>query len=254
MIAKPKSRLFIVEDSPYGARHRFSKGDLQVLAARINAVREEERASLARELHDFFGQHLTALQIELTWAARHLQSPPPVNLQLLYDKIVAMASVIERLTEETQTLCAELRPSVLDDLGLLSAIEWQVEDTAMRSGLIGKLSLPAKDLELDDGCALALFRIVQEALINVVRHAHATQVDVMLHTEDHDLVLEIQDNGQGFPPAARRGAHALGLLGMCERINAFGGTMEFFNRSGHGACVQVRLPYRPQHRQPAAIS
>lgn len=233
---------------------RQSKEDLHVLAARLNAVREEERASLARELHDFFGQHLTAMQIELLWMDRHLQSEPPVELSALYDKIVAMEPIIERLTEHTQTLCAALRPSVLYDLGLLAAIEWQVEDTAKRCGLIGKWSLPANDLELDDERALALFRIVQEALINVVRHAQATQVDVMLHTEDDALQLEIQDNGRGFPPEAHPGSQALGLLGMRERIDAFGGTVEFLSPPGHGACVRVRMPYRPHHHQPIAHS
>ena len=231
---------------------RQSKDDLHVLAARLNAVREEERASLARELHDFFGQHLTALQIDLLWMDRHLQAPPPVDSSVLYDKIVAMEPVIERLTEHTQTLCAALRPSVLYDLGLAAAIEWQVEDTAKRCGLVGKLSLPAKELELDDDCALALFRIVQEALINVVRHSQATEVDVMLHTEDDELQLEIQDNGRGFPTEMHPGSQALGLLGMRERIDAFGGTVEFSNRPDHGACVRVRMPWRPQDRQPTA--
>ena len=233
---------------------RQSKADLRVLATRLQAAREQERASLARELHDFFGQHLTALQIDLMWMDRHLQAAPPLDLAVLSDKIVAMVPVIERLTEQTQTLCASLRPSVLYDLGLAAAIEWQVEDTAKRCGLIGKLSLPSEDLALDDDCALALYRIVQEALTNVVRHAQATQIDVMLHTDDDHLVLEIQDDGRGFAPESRPGSKSLGLLGMHERVAAFAGTVEFFNTPGQGACVRVRMPYGTKRRLPQPTS
>jgi PAS domain S-box-containing protein len=230
---------------------RQSKEDLRVLTAKLNAVREQERASLARELHDFFGQHLTALQIDLMWMDRHLQAGPPADYAVLYDKIVAMVPVIERLTEQTQTLCASLRPNVLYDLGLAAAIEWQVEDIAKRCGLTGRVSLPAKDLALDDATALALFRIVQEALVNVVRHAQATQVEVQLHTEPHELILEIQDNGRGFAVgSASPGSKSLGLLGIRERVEALGGTVEFLNNPGPGACVWVRVPYAAKRHKP----
>ncbi|MEI8038238.1 MAG: PAS domain S-box protein [Verrucomicrobiota bacterium] len=233
---------------------RQSKADLRVLATRLQAAREQERASLARELHDFFGQHLTALQIDLMWMDRHLQAAPPPDLSVFHDKLVAMVPVVERLTEQTQTLCAALRPSVLYDLGLAAAIEWQVEDTAKRCGLIGKLSLPTKALALDDDCALALYRIVQEALTNVVRHAQATQVDVMLHTDGDQVVLEIQDDGRGFAPESRPGSKSLGLLGMQERVAGFGGAVEFCNTSGTGACVRVRMPYGAKRRSPIPTS
>ncbi len=220
-----------------------SKADLRVLATRLQAVREQERTSLARELHDFFGQHLTALQMDLMWMDRHLQAAPVADLSILRDKIVAMVPVIERLTEQTQALCASLRPSILYDLGLQAAIEWQVEDTAKRSGLIGRVSLPAGDLALDDDRALALFRIVQESLVNVVRHAQASHVEVLLHVDECELVLEIQDDGRGFGAEVRAGSHALGLLGMRERMEVFGGSVEFGHAPGAaGACVRVLLP------------
>jgi signal transduction histidine kinase len=223
---------------------RQSQADLHVLTARMQAVREEERANLSRELHDSFGQHLTALQIDLIGMDRHLQSTHTPDLALLGDRIVAMVPLVERLTEHTQTICAALRPSVLFELGLLAAIEWQTEDTASRSGLTCTLALPAEDLVLDQDLALALFRIVQEALTNVVRHAQATAVEIRLDVTDNELELVISDNGRGFPPHTLEGTKALGLLGMSERIGAFGGTAEFRNAPHGGAVVHVRCGTR----------
>jgi PAS domain S-box-containing protein len=233
---------------------RQSTADLHALAARLQAVREEERVTLSRELHDSLGQHLTSLQIDLMWADHHLQSGKPPNLGVLGDRIVAMVPLVERLTEQTQTLCAALRPSVLYDLGLVAAIEWQVEDTAKRSGLICSMELPATDLELEKNFALALFRIVQESLTNVVRHAQATHVEVRLHSAGSTLELEIQDNGNGFPPKAISGSKALGLLGMRERAGVFGGTVEFFNNPGKGAAVRVTMPSDTRHAEPQICS
>ncbi|MCX6879568.1 MAG: sensor histidine kinase [Verrucomicrobia bacterium] len=220
---------------------RQSAADLRVLMARLQAVREEERAILSRELHDYFGQHLTALQIDLMWMDRHLQSAKAPDLARLTDRIVAMVPLVERLTEQTQTICAALRPSVLYNLGLVAAIEWQVEDTAKRTGMLGTLVLPEGDVELDQDFALTLFRIVQEALTNVIRHAQATQVEVRLAIVGSEVELDIQDNGRGFAPQVHSGPQSLGLLGMRERIGAFGGTVEFLNAPGKGAAVKVRV-------------
>ena len=223
---------------------RQSQADLHVLTARMQAVREEERASLARELHDSFGQHLTALQIDLIGMDRHLQTSPTPDLALLGDRIVAMVPLVERLTEHTQTICAALRPSVLFELGLLAAIEWQAEETAARSGLLCTLALPAEDVDLDQDLALALFRIVQEALTNVVRHAQASQVEIRLNLLANELELVIADNGRGFPPQTLEGSKALGLLGMSERIGAFNGSVEFRNAPTGGAIVRVHCGTR----------
>ena len=219
-----------------------SRADLHVLAARLQAIREEERTLLARELHDSFGQHLTALQMDLMWMDGHLQSSKTPDLGPLSDRIVAMVPQIERLTEQTQTLCTALRPSVLFELGLVAAIEWQVEDVAKRSGLVATTSLPVEDVDLDEGLALPLFRIVQEALTNVIRHAKATSLDVRLQIADQALELIIQDNGRGFPADLLAGSKALGLLGMRERVITFGGTVDFLNALGTGATVRVRVP------------
>jgi signal transduction histidine kinase len=223
---------------------RRSQADLHVLAARLQAVREEERTLLARELHDSFGQHLTALQMDLMWMDNYLLTDGTPDLGILGDRIVAMVPQVERMTEQTQTLCTSLRPNVLFELGLLAAIEWQVEDLAKRSGLMGTMSLPAEDIELDEEHALPLFRIVQEALTNVLRHSKATRLEVKLQMLDGVLELLVQDNGCGFPQDLLAGSKALGLLGMRERAGAMGGTVDFLNACGTGATVRVRIPMR----------
>jgi len=217
--------------------------DLHALSARQQIVREEERASVSRELHDSLGQHLTALQFGLMWMDRHLQHAKPPDLAKLYDKIVAMVPIVEGLTEQIQTICSTLRSSVLDDLGLVAAIEWQAADTARHSDLEFSLNLPKdEEIVLERDIALALFRILQESLTNVIRHARASQVAIRLRSASDAVVLDIEDNGQGFVPAPHPGIKALGLLGMRERAAAFGGTVDFLSEPGKGCTVRAQVP------------
>ncbi len=216
--------------------------ELHALAARLQVVREEERMALARELHDEFGQNLTALQIDLDWLDRHLQVADAVDVVQLRARIATMAPLAERLTVMTQAVCASLRPGMLDDLGLLAAIEWQVEDCQKRTGLTCVVSLPAHEVVLDPNHALALFRILQESLTNVVRHAQATRVDVRLVAAERELHLEVRDNGRGFRPESFPGAKALGLLSMRERAIGFEGTVVIESELGKGTLVRVRVP------------
>jgi signal transduction histidine kinase len=216
--------------------------ELHALAARLQVVREEERKALARELHDVFGQNLTALQIDLSWMDRHLRTDQPIAVEQVKDKIVAMMPVVERLAEMTQTICGSLRPGMLDDLGLLAAIEWHAEDFEKCTGLVCEVSLPDQDVPLDRDCELALFRIMQEALTNVVRHAKATHVKVRFGAAGNDWELEIQDNGKGFTPDSVARSKALGLLSMRERIMAFAGTLDVLSGPGKGTTVRVRFP------------
>jgi len=220
---------------------RKSAADLHALSARLQAVREEERTAISRELHDSLGQHLTSFQVELMWMDRHLQTARPPDLVELYDRIVALEPLVERLTEQTQAICSSLRSSVLDELGLAAAIEWQAQETAKRTGLVCTVSLPC-DVALDKDVALALFRIMQESLTNVVRHAQATHVAVSLHAAAGAWELEVRDDGRGFAPGSISGPGAIGLLGMRERAGVFGGTVDFLGGPGQGATVRVRMP------------
>lgn len=226
------------------AELRQSAIDLHALAKRLQDVREEERAALSRELHDTLGQHLTAFALtfeSICLESQVLADGPPSHAKL-YRKITGMAPMVEHLIEQTQTICASLRPGVLDELGLVAAIEWLAENTAKRTGMAIKISLPAEDVDFDRNIALALFRITQEALTNVTRHAQATCAEVRLYASGREWLLEIYDNGHGFAPASRLGIKALGLLNMRERIGTFGGTVEFLSEPGKGTTVRVRIP------------
>ena len=231
--------------------HR-SQAELHVLTARLQALREEERANISRELLDAFEQQFTALQDDLTSMDRHLQATKP-NPALLRETLEAMVPRVELLIRQIHSIQSSLRPDVLSEQGLVRAIQWQAEDTAKHTGMTFMLSLPEEDDPWNPNFALALFRIVQEALTNVVRHAQATHVEIRLDRADNKLELVIQDNGRSFPPALFVGSKTLGLLGMRERIAAFGGTVEFLNEPGKGATVHVRCsPTKdPEPAQPS---
>ena len=216
--------------------------NLQALTNRLQDVREEERKALARELHDEFGQKLTALQIDMDWLARQTHADQPGVMAAMREKIAGMLPLVAQLTEMTQAICAALRPGMLDDLGLLAAIDWQVDECAKRTGLTFSSSLPDVDVVLDRNVALALFRIFQESLTNTVRHAKATHVEFRVRVADNELEMEIKDNGRGFTPESVPTTKALGLLSMRERASGFQGTVNVLSILGKGTTVQVRMP------------
>ncbi|MEI7437104.1 MAG: sensor histidine kinase [bacterium] len=218
--------------------------DLRALTLRLQSVREEERAVLSRELHDNLGQLMTAfaLQFELLSMDSRKLAANISDCTALHEMIVAMAPLLERMTGQAQKMCVSLNSVVLCDLGLPDAIEWQVEDTAKRAGLIFTIALPEDEVVFDRELTRALFRILQEALTNVVRHAQAKRVDVRLTSGGDGLLLEIRDNGCGFVVKPHFGAQAFGLLGMRERAGMFGGTLEILSEPGKGTTVRVRMP------------
>ena len=222
------------------AEDRLSSSEAQLrdLAARLVSVREEERKHIARELHDELGQQLTALKIDLRTLQRRLPGVAPD----LPARLDAMLGLVDATIVTTQRLAAELRPGILDDLGLVPAIQWQVEEFARRSGIAADLQITGETLRLDDGIATAAFRVLQESLTNVARHARATAVAVRLQLTPTSLSLEVQDDGVGIPPARRDDPHALGLLGMRERAVRWGGEFAIEPRDGGGTIVRLRVP------------
>ncbi|HTT57157.1 MAG TPA: PAS domain S-box protein [Opitutaceae bacterium] len=230
---------------------RASQEQLRALAARIEHIREEERAGLARELHDELGQGLTALQIDLSGLDAQLQTAGLDDLPGLRDKIAGMVPRAESLIETTQTISANMRPGVLDDLGLVAAVEWLAADFEKRTGLACAAKLPATDLTLDLGLAVAMFRIVQEALTNVIRHAKASRVEIRLQATEGELQLDILDDGRGITSSKIEDGGSLGLFSMRERAAEFGGTVAFRGEAGRGTTVSVRMPW---HRPTPAAS
>lgn len=215
-----------------------SRAQLRDFAGRLRQARESERAHIARRIHDELGQVLTALRLDIAWLETRLPKDQPP----LREKCGAMAKVIEGTIGRVRTLAAELRPAVLDDLGLPAAIEWETQEFARRSGIACALQLPAELASLDADRATDLFRILQEALTNVARHAGARRVDVRLRVARGELFLHVDDDGRGITPAEAADPRSLGLLGMRERALLWDGAVDVQAGSAGGTCVTVRLP------------
>jgi signal transduction histidine kinase len=216
---------------------RASEEKLRALAAREQSVREEERARIAREIHDHLGQALTGLKMDLTWLKTRLPGQKSVA-----EKVASMFKLIDDTIRSVREIATLLRPEVLDQMGLAAAVAWQARDFQMRTGIRCKLSLPPDPVAAGPELSTAAFRIFQELLTNVARHAQATRVEVAMRAETGRLVLEVQDNGRGISQAELGGSKSLGLLGMRERAMAFGGSVEFAGAGGKGTRVTVVLP------------
>lgn len=217
---------------------RRSFEQLRVLAARIQTTREEERARVAREIHDELGQALTAIKIDLTALLPTAVAGPGPGWQ----RGQAIFRLLDEAIHSVQRIATDLRPGVLDDLGLVAAVEWLVEEFQGRTGVEGHVNLPNADLAVDAERATALFRILQEALTNVARHARATRVTVRLTEEDGDLRLEVRDNGGGIAQERLAAGRSLGVLGMRERAMMLGGEFSIGGTPENGTTVTVRIP------------
>lgn len=209
---------------------------LRLLAAGLERAREAERTRIARELHDELGQVLTGIKMDLAWVRGRL---PDGELQ---GRVQALMALVDDAVRAGRRIASELRPGVLDDLGLGAALRWQGREFERRSGIAVSLVID-EDLTVDAGRSTAIFRVVQEALTNVARHAGASAVHLALRQESGDLLVEVEDDGVGIGTDALRGLHSLGLLGMRERVATWGGTLEIApGRTGRGTVLRARLP------------
>jgi signal transduction histidine kinase len=222
---------------------RTSRERLRSLAAHLQSVREDERKFIAREIHDELGQSLTGFKMDLAWIRHRLQpGVDEIARQPLLDRISEMGALIDGAANLVRKLCTELRPQILDDLGLLPALEWQAHEFQKRTGIECALNLKETDFKLDTERSTALFRIFQEILTNVARHAGAGRVSAELRRAGDELVLEVRDNGRGIEPDRLSGEKSLGLLGMRERALLFGGEVFILGRKGAGTTVTVNIP------------
>jgi len=211
---------------------------LRALAMRLQSVQEDEQRRIARDIHDELGQALTALKMDLSWLSNRL----PAGSEPLQQKAKTMSGLIDGMVRTVREVSARLRPEVLDELGLVAAIKWQARDFEVRAGIRCKVDAPVEDLAIDLACATAVFRVFQELLTNVARHAPANQVDVSLHMLDSNVQLEVRDNGRGIRDAEIRNPASLGLLGMRERVVAFGGRVKLEARGSGGTRATVTIP------------
>ena len=215
---------------------------LRALSAHLQSVREEERTMIAREIHDELGQALTGLKMDLSSVQNTLRKQGAGGLERCTERTTSMSKLIDATIQTVRRIATDLRPGILDDLGLVAAIEWQAQDFQKRTGIKCKLAPGVEDLELDSDRSTAAFRIFQETLTNVARHSLATEVDVSLSHCADGVVLEIKDNGKGIQEADISGSRSLGLLGMRERAHLLGGELKVSGTPGEGTTVIVRIP------------
>ncbi len=222
---------------------------LRALSARLQSAREEEGSRIAREIHDELGSSLTSLKWDLEEIDKQLSTPlEPLALVALREKFQTPMKLADLAISAIRKIASELRPSVLDDLGLVAAIEWQAQQFQARTGIICDCDCSLEKVELNEEQSTAAFRILQEALTNVLRHAEATRVEIKISRENGYLALSISDNGKGISDSEKSEQQSLGILGMRERAHLIGGEIDIKGFEGKGTVVDLRVPSSGQDR------
>jgi PAS domain S-box-containing protein len=215
-----------------------SREQLRNLAAHLQSAREEERRLIAREIHDELGQSLTALKMDLFWLDKRM----PIDQKPLLKKTKSMSKLIDKTVRRIKKISAELRPGLLDYLGLPAAVEWEGEEFQNRTGIKCEVNLDSEDIILDQDRSTALFRIFQEALTNAARHSNATRVKVSLKEKAGKLELRVRDNGKGITEKQISNPKSFGLIGMRERAQFLGGDVEIRGVQDKATTIIATIP------------
>ncbi len=223
---------------------RASREQLRQLSGHLQATREEERARISREIHDELGGALTGLKMAITRLDKGLETLAPAEL---HERTRDMTQLLDQTVATVRRIASDLRPGILDDFGLAAAIEWQLQDFGKRSGLVCEYDVAGEEFEVDIDAnrTTALFRVFQETLTNVARHARAGRVSVRLELNPEEVRLEVHDDGVGITTANLGNVSSLGLLGMRERVRLLNGELDIQGAPGRGTTVTVRLPLNP---------
>jgi PAS domain S-box-containing protein len=229
----------ITERKQAEAELKLIQEQLRSLADHLQSVREDERSAIAREIHDEMGQALTGLKMDLSWLAGKV-----LKDRELLEKIRAMSGLVSATHKTVQRITTELRPGILDDLGLAAALEWQTEEFQSRTGIACTLTVDPGDIVIDEKRSTALFRIAQESLTNISRHAGATRVTVSLKEKNGRIVLRVRDNGRGITKEELSSNTSFGIMGMRERVHQFHGKVRISGSPGKGTTVMVRMPFK----------
>lgn len=214
-----------------------SRKQLRALTARLQSVREEERTYIAREIHDDLGQALTGLRMDLVWLTNKLEDAE----ERMRQRLKSMLELTDATIYKVRKIATELRPGILDDIGLAAAIEWHAKDVGSRTGIHCSFDLD-DEIQLDEQRSTAFFRIFQESLTNVLRHAQAKHVHTQLKVEGNSVVLLVEDDGKGIAPNELSHPHSVGILGMRERAASFGGEVNVAGIPNKGTSVRVAIP------------
>jgi len=224
-----------------------SHQQLRELYEAMHQVREAERTRIARELHDELAQWLTALKMDASWIAGQLQGADA----RLSEKIESMKAVVDTTVAAVRRIASDLRPAMLDDLGLVPAVEHLLHQFSARTGVVVSLEANAEGMDFGEPLATAVYRMVQEALTNVARHAQATSVEVALHLENGSLHASVRDNGKGLSGSTGTDGKSFGLMGIRERAQTLGGAARIYSPANGGTVVEVAVPVPPRSGGPA---
>jgi signal transduction histidine kinase len=217
---------------------KISREELRNLSLHLQSAIEEERASISREIHDVLGQELTALKMDISWLGKRVNK----SQELLVEKLESMSKLVDTTIRDVQRISTGLRPALLDDLGLAAAIEWQAEEFYERTGIPCKVVFSPKDIILDKDLSITIFRILQEALTNIMRHADATNVHLRLKEKDSTIVLEVKDNGKGIMETDISDPRSIGLIGIRERVRFLDGEVDIVGVQNKGTRVKISIP------------
>jgi signal transduction histidine kinase len=221
---------------------RHMQDELHHLSRRLLSAQEEERKRISRELHDVIGQTLTGINVRLATLKAHTSS----NVKDLHQKIAGTQRLVEKSVELVHRFARDLRPAVLDDLGLIAALQSYAKSYIAQTGIVVAIEAFAGVEKLENGSGIVLYRVVQESLANVARHAHASRVVVGIRDSGHSVLMTVTDNGRGFvvdTPAMARHSKRLGLLGIRERVEMVGGTLSVESMPGAGTTIRVDIPF-----------
>ena len=222
---------------------KHSQEQLRELSSHVQLVREQERLHIAREVHDGLGSTLTAIKLNIAWLGGRLQTK---ELPELAAKIKDIENLIDKCTTAANDISHSLRPSTLDCFGITTAMEIEVDEFKQRTGISCIFNHPDEDITLDPDVAIALFRILQETLTNIMKHAQANTVKIDLHNQATDIEMTVSDDGLGFTETDRIKPRSFGLRGINERVSYFGGNVHIQSTPGSGTTIKARIPHSPK--------
>ncbi len=217
-----------------------SEERLRKLAVHLQNIREEERTSLAREIHDELGQLLTAMKMDI----QSLMKSIPSDQKALLEKTNSIDDMISLSLSTVRKISSDLRPAILDHLGLMPAIKWQIKEFKKRTNINCKLILPKKEISVDNERSTAVYRLLQEALTNITRHSNASKVKVRIAQKDNMVILEVSDNGRGITREQKSNESTYGLIGMRERVSQWHGSIEINGKKGKGTSLIAKIPLK----------